>query len=233
MYNTTLAVVLRTENYKDNDKMLTLFSMDYGKIDVLAKSCRKQGAKNSAFAEPFVCGNVQIYEKSGRCTLTQSEIKESYYELRQNIDSFAAASLLVSICDKCVMPDSPDRKLFALLVNCLHALNGGADHIDVAVFFCIRMLNILGQGLDLSTENAEKIDFNNGIAINSGDGIFFGKDFVSILKKMQLLSVKAISDTVFGLSNLFTKESELFITHALDMAQIHVQKTLSFMFKKI
>ena len=41
MGNTSLCIVLRASNYKESDKMLTLFSREWGKIDALARGCRK------------------------------------------------------------------------------------------------------------------------------------------------------------------------------------------------
>ena len=38
------AIVLRYANYRDNDRMLTLFSPTKGRIEALARGCRKPRA---------------------------------------------------------------------------------------------------------------------------------------------------------------------------------------------
>ena len=238
MYKTTLAVVLRTENYRENDRMLTLFTQDSGRVEALARGCRKQGSKLSAFAEPFVCAEVQLYEKNNRTTVTQAVIKESFYSLREDIGAFSCASLLVSACEKCIVPESPERKLFALLVNCLYALVNKADPMDTAVFFSLRLLFVLGQGISLSEcascgkKEVSSIDFENGCVLcgSCPGGVSFGSDFISILRLMQSSGVKSISENVYGVGE---KEAVLFVEHALSAAQIGVPKQLSFMMKKI
>ena len=47
------ALVLRTADYGESDKMLTLFSLQQGKISAAAKGVRKAGAKLRFAAQPF------------------------------------------------------------------------------------------------------------------------------------------------------------------------------------
>ena len=39
---TTHAIVLRRADYRENDRMLTLFSPSLGRIDALCRGCRRQ-----------------------------------------------------------------------------------------------------------------------------------------------------------------------------------------------
>ena len=42
----TNAVVLRRADYRENDRMLTLFSPTLGRIDALCRGCRRLGREN-------------------------------------------------------------------------------------------------------------------------------------------------------------------------------------------
>ena len=42
MLYTTDAIVLRHADYRDYDRMLTLFSPEYGRIDAIARGCRSE-----------------------------------------------------------------------------------------------------------------------------------------------------------------------------------------------
>ena len=44
MHITTKALVLRGVDYKESDKILTLFTRDQGKLTASARGCRKKGA---------------------------------------------------------------------------------------------------------------------------------------------------------------------------------------------
>ena len=38
---TTQGIVLRYANYREHDRMLTILSPDYGRIDALSRGCRR------------------------------------------------------------------------------------------------------------------------------------------------------------------------------------------------
>ena len=52
------ALVLRTANYGESDKMITLFSLQKGKISAAAKGVRKAKAKLAFAASPFALPNT-------------------------------------------------------------------------------------------------------------------------------------------------------------------------------
>ena len=47
------AIVLKSVDYKDNDKILTLYSPEKGKITAGIKGVKKSGAKLKFASEPF------------------------------------------------------------------------------------------------------------------------------------------------------------------------------------
>ena len=64
----TEAIVLQSIDYKDNDKLLTLFSPTLGRITAGAKGVKKQKAKLSFAAQPFCFAEYVLAEKGGRYT---------------------------------------------------------------------------------------------------------------------------------------------------------------------
>ena len=47
------AIVIRTADYGESDRMLTLFTLQRGKLSAAAKGVRKAGAKQRFAAHPF------------------------------------------------------------------------------------------------------------------------------------------------------------------------------------
>lgn len=52
------AIVLRYANYRDNDRMLTLFSPTKGRIEALARGCRKPRSPILNASELFALGDL-------------------------------------------------------------------------------------------------------------------------------------------------------------------------------
>ena len=55
------AIVLRAVNYRDSDRMLTLFSPVFGRIEAKARGCRKPKARLLAASEPFALWEYTLY----------------------------------------------------------------------------------------------------------------------------------------------------------------------------
>ena len=144
MYEKTLAIVLRSSNYRDYDRMLTLFSREHGRIDTLARGCRKQGSELLPVAEVFACSDFEMFKRGDRYFIAQGELKQSFFELRGNIKALMTAMTIAEVTEKIIQPDSPNARLFALVINALYALSKGMDAKPAFIFFVFKLLDILG-----------------------------------------------------------------------------------------
>lgn len=144
MYQTDLCVVLRGSNYRDNDRMLTLFSRERGRIDALARGCRKQGSSLLPASDVFCCGEYQFYQKGDRFVVTQAVLKDNFFGLRKNIRALMTGTVFLEVAEKTVMRSVPNPRFFALLVNALYALEQGQNAKIVFSYFVFRLLDILG-----------------------------------------------------------------------------------------
>ena len=122
MHTKTMALVLKNANYRDYDRMLTLFSGDMGRVDVLARGCRKQNSPLLPLSSVFACGEFYLAQKGDRYYLEQGVLKDSFFEL----------------------PEQPNKRLFALMVNALFYLAREGIPEDIFVFFVFKLLDILG-----------------------------------------------------------------------------------------
>ena len=67
----TPGLVLRHADYGDYDRMVTLFSPEYGRIDAVARGCRRPKSPLVNAVEPFVSGEFQLYFRKERFTIEQ------------------------------------------------------------------------------------------------------------------------------------------------------------------
>lgn len=116
------AIVLRYANYRENDRMLTLFSPTRGRIDALARGCRKPRSPLVNAAELFALGDFDLFEKNGRQTLTGVRMIEHFYPLRQDFDRLACGSYLLGLCEAVIQSGEPEQALFMLLLHGLSRL---------------------------------------------------------------------------------------------------------------
>ena len=79
-------------NYRESDKILTLFTLEKGKIGAAARGVRKANAKMKQIAEPFCFSEAVISEKSGRRTITEINSFDSFYPVRTDINKYYAGN---------------------------------------------------------------------------------------------------------------------------------------------
>jgi len=140
----SMCIVLRATNYRETDRMLTLFSREKGRIDALARGCRKPDSSLLASSDIFCCADFGFNIQKDRYYVTQAVPRENFYALRSDMKALMTATLFCEVCERTVMPQESNPRLFALLAGALYALSGGADSGDVFFFFLIKLLDILG-----------------------------------------------------------------------------------------
>lgn len=119
----TPALVIRRSDYSDYDRMVTLFSPMHGRIDAIARGCRRPKSPLLNACEPFTSGEFQLYQKGERFTLEQCQISESFYELRTDYDRLQHGVYWLKLLDASVMPDVPMENLFLITLQALAHLN--------------------------------------------------------------------------------------------------------------
>ncbi len=144
MERSTMAVVIRTVDYNDNDKMVTLLTKDYGRMSARIRGCKKPACKLFSAASLFCCGDYTFFEKDGRYGVKGCVISRTF-ALQNDYEAFTAACFIADAVDKMVQEDDVHSGLFTLTVNALFALDtGAAPPRTVLCWFLQRLLHIEG-----------------------------------------------------------------------------------------
>ena len=116
------AIVLRHVDYRDNDRMVTLFSPSRGRIDAIIRNCRKPKSHNLNAGELFALGDYMLYESAGRTTVTSVTLIETFYPLRQDYERLTCGTYLLSLTEAVIEPEQEQQELFMLLLHTLSRL---------------------------------------------------------------------------------------------------------------
>ncbi|MBR2824059.1 MAG: DNA repair protein RecO [Clostridia bacterium] len=116
------AIVLRHVNYRDNDRMVTLFSPSRGRIDAVIRNCRKPKSHHLNAGELFALGDYMLYENGGRVTVTSVHLIETFFPLRQDYDRLTCGVYLLNLTEAVVEPEQERQELFMLLLHTLSRL---------------------------------------------------------------------------------------------------------------
>ena len=148
---TVNALCLRSVDYKDNDKMATLYTLERGKIGVGARGVKKAGAKLNFCVQPCCFAEYTLNERSGRYTVTGASEIGNFYKLRLNVRAFYAACVISEFLLKFTEEEQPDGELFACTITAVEDLCAdNADTSAVLIKFLSDAFGLLGYGAEFS-----------------------------------------------------------------------------------
>lgn len=137
-------IVLRTTDYGETNKIVTLYTREWGKIGVMANGAKKPKSRLAAITQPFTYGYFLIQKGNGLGSLQQGEIIGSLRSIKEDIFLTAYASFIIELTDKSTEEKKPNPYLFELLYQTLNCINEGYDPDILKNIYEMKMLNTLG-----------------------------------------------------------------------------------------
>lgn len=142
------AIVIRAVDYKDSDKILTLYSLEKGKISAGIKGVKKASAKLKFASEPFCFSEYVLAEKSGRFTVIGASHLDSFYNLRLDMLKYYSASVVLETINSLVAEGDADAPLFALVVETAKKLNYEGNELLTLAVYLISLIGALGYKIE-------------------------------------------------------------------------------------
>ena len=109
MHITTMALVLRTVDYKETDKILTLLTRDQGKLTASARGCRKKGSAIAAGCQLLAWSEVVLYDYQGRWAVKEAAAERLFQGVRDDIERLALGCYFAEVAELLAV-EGEDRK---------------------------------------------------------------------------------------------------------------------------
>jgi DNA repair protein RecO (recombination protein O) len=120
------ALLLRSVDYGDADRILTLLTPAQGKLSVLAKGARQSKRRFAGALEPFALLRVELAAgKSGLGRLESATILRAFPKLLGDLARMNAAGACLGLLRELIPEAVPDREVFEDTVQLLEALDAG------------------------------------------------------------------------------------------------------------
>ena len=127
MHMTTKALVLRSVDYKESDKILTLFTQEQGKLTVSARGCRKRGSAIAAGCQLLAWSEMVLYDFQGRWSVKEAAAERLFQGVRDDIARLALGCYFAEAAGLLAVEGLPSPELLSLTLNSLHALDKLSD----------------------------------------------------------------------------------------------------------
>jgi DNA repair protein RecO (recombination protein O) len=138
------AIVLGVADYREADRLVTLFCRDLGKIRGVARGAKRSIRRFGGALESFALLSVELVPSEGLAQLRSADIGTIFPAIRRDLPKIALAGYACELVESLVPEGMPYPRLFRLLVAYLERLDSAAATRSDRRFFEINLLNILG-----------------------------------------------------------------------------------------
>ncbi|NLA58766.1 MAG: DNA repair protein RecO [Firmicutes bacterium] len=140
----TEAVVLRTYNLGEADKILTLFTKSRGKGRATARGSRRPRNHLVGVSQVFTHASFLIFRGKNLDSVSQGTIIDAWLYLREDLTKMAYASYLVELVDRFTEEYDPNEGVYRLLVSSFSHLQRDGLERRLTRYFELNFLRLVG-----------------------------------------------------------------------------------------
>ncbi|MCH3964679.1 MAG: DNA repair protein RecO [Clostridium sp.] len=170
----TRAVIIKTQDIRENDKIVWLFTEELGKISTIVRGAKKTRNKLFSATLQFCYGDYILYRGKKFYIIDEGSIIDSFQNLLGDLDTLTYASYFCELIDIAMEDHESSRFLFVNLVTALYLMkNNAVDMETLARAFELKILEATGYGINF--ENCaicrKKINTSNYLSMQYLGGI--------------------------------------------------------------
>ncbi|MCL5019562.1 MAG: DNA repair protein RecO [Patescibacteria group bacterium] len=140
----TEGIVIKRRNFAEADRIITIFSKNYGKIQIKATGVRKINSRRSSHIELLNYSRFNLYKAKSIPLLTEVENIENYSAIKEDLTKTGFAYHICELIDGLCAENQENEEVFNLLRKTLMLLSQKSDLALVIHEFEIDLLTCLG-----------------------------------------------------------------------------------------
>ncbi len=142
---TVEGVVIKTGITGESDRIVCVLTSERGVIKAFANGARGTKNKLHAGSSLFTYGTFSFTEKNGIFTLNEVEIKNVFFDLRNELEGLALAQYFCEVLLQCVPHGNSEPEYLRLMLNSLHFLcKGNKPALLIKAVFELRVCCLAG-----------------------------------------------------------------------------------------
>ena len=138
------ALVLGVMDYREADRIVTLFTLEHGKLKGVARGAKRSIRRFGGALEPFARLTAHLVPTGGLARLDGADVVTIHPRIRADLLKIGYAGYACEAVDLLLPEGLPNPRLFRLLASYLERLDAAPPVPSDRRFFEINLLNILG-----------------------------------------------------------------------------------------
>ncbi|MDE2313313.1 MAG: DNA repair protein RecO [Elusimicrobia bacterium] len=147
MISNTMGVVLSRQNWGEADKLVTLYTEEFGKLRARCVGVNKPGRKMKALCEPFILAEFRLHTgyRTDVAKIIGGQLVSSFPLVRSDYRRMLTAFSFCEMMSQASSERVPNPDKYELIVSALRALEGGVSPWMMPVYG-LKLLQLTGQG---------------------------------------------------------------------------------------
>ena len=151
----TKGIVIKYTDLRETDRIVTVFTTNLGKVQVVVKGARKTLSKLGCHLDLFSLAQLEIAEGRNLDTVIGVQAATSFPNIKKSLSKTSQVYYLVELIDQLIPDEYKDTRIFDLLVSTLKILDSDVCQDEVtesllAQAFKIKLLQLIGFAPQLS-----------------------------------------------------------------------------------
>src|SRR2546430_13324721 len=115
----TPAITLKSRKWGEADRIVTFYTVRFGKLRGLARGARRMKRRFGSALEPFVHCALNLFEKHNDplYRITQADIRETFPRLREDLAAMSGAARMVNLVAAVTAEGDPAPRIFPTLLG--------------------------------------------------------------------------------------------------------------------
>ena len=138
------ALVIRTVDINESDRLITVFTDRLGVVSVMARGARSLKSRKMSSTMQFCYSRLVLQQRGERYYLKECELIENFYGIRGSLEGLALAGYIAEVLSDVTVAEA-DNELLRLSLNSLYAISEARYPLPrIKAAFEIRTAAILG-----------------------------------------------------------------------------------------
>lgn len=154
-------IIVKLSDFKEADKLATIFSLEYGVLTAKFAGVKKDKAKFKAVAQPFAFADFVVAEKGSSLTITQADIIDDFPKILQNYNKTICAYIVLDMVRSIIPAQKPENDLFLLTLTALKNIEKENEYVAI-IQYILNFFKFSGLQLDFVEKDIVYLDTLSG-----------------------------------------------------------------------
>ena len=122
-HHRTQCIILEKNDRGEANQLFTLYTKDYGKLEVLGRAIRKSQSKLRAGADFLFFSEIEFIQGKAGKTLTDAILIEKFNKIRKDLEKLTITREITETLDALTRTEEKDTKIWVFFLKTIKAIN--------------------------------------------------------------------------------------------------------------